>query len=49
VITFALACLDSCRVALAYAGMNASQSVAMFAFEIGRFALRLVRGGRGLR
>jgi hypothetical protein len=40
---FFVACLESCRVALARAGTSLPQSVMIAALELGRHALRSLR------
>ncbi|MBZ5559166.1 MAG: hypothetical protein LAO77_17985 [Acidobacteriia bacterium] len=41
--TFLIACLESCRVALARAGTSLPQSVMIATLELGRHAVRFLR------
>ncbi|MBI3400353.1 MAG: hypothetical protein HY048_02940 [Acidobacteria bacterium] len=41
--TFLVACVESCRVGIARAGMNLPQSIVIAAMELGRHALRSFR------
>jgi hypothetical protein len=43
---FLVICFESCRVAIARAGMNLSQAIVVFFVEIGCWLVRVLRSAR---